>query len=185
MPYTAQQQTKIDAAKASLDAAQRIMDNAKADAESKYSALSRCVKGKGDPGAGACKGGQPLSASKMPAFLTAANPQDCRVCGPLLGCKTDCCKEDTCKNRVNDYNASLTTYSSAKTAYATAKSNYDTVLNQITIELQNDPELQGQIAASTAEAQAEGKIRIIKWTVFGIIVVIVVGTFVYFKWIKK
>lgn len=184
MPYTSAQQAKLDSAKAQLDSAKNALDSAYNTAKAIHDSLFKCVAGKGTTNN--CPKGQPLGSDKYPAFGNPANSGDCKICNSLKDCVkgSDCCEEGTCAGRVNSYNSSLTPYNSALSSYNTAKSNYDAVLQQVSVELENDPELQGNIAGAIQDAKGDTAIKIIQWIIFGVLALLLVGGFVYFKWIK-
>lgn len=183
MPYTSSQQAKLDSAKASLDSAKSILDSSTADANSKYSSLGNCVKGKGTTSN--CSDGQPLGTGGYPKFGETGNSGVCNVCNSLKDCLSDCCNEATCSTRMNAYNSSITNYNTAVSAYDNAKKNYDTVLSEVSVELENDPELQSQIATATATAEGEATVTLVKWIIIGTLAFLVIGGYVYFKWIRK
>lgn len=180
---TAEQKAKLDAAKAKLNAAQSVLDSATGDANTKYSLLGSCVKGKGTTSN--CSEGQPLGSGAYPAFGTTGNAGACKICNALKDCKSDCCNESTCSTRMTEYNGSITAYNTAKAAYDTAKKNYDTVLAEVDVELENDPATVAGAAAAAANAQAEGRATVIKWIIIGGILFMLMGSYIYFKYIRK
>lgn len=180
---TAEQKAKLDAAKAKLNAAQSVLDSATADANTKYSLLGSCVKGKGTTNN--CSDGQPLGSGAYPAFGSTGNPGACKICNSLKDCKSDCCNEATCSQRMTAYNSGITAYNTAKAAYDTAKKNYDTILNEVDVELSNDPDTVAAAAAAAANAQAQGNANLVKWIIIGGVIFLLVGGWVYFKFIRK
>lgn len=167
MPYSSAQQAKLDQAKAQLDSATSARDSAYNDMSSYYDSYMVNCKYKWSMPAK----GQPWETAGCDGAVNANNHPGC-------GSKS------TCESRVNEFNAKVGVYNSAVSAYNTAKTNYDTVLQAVTIELQNDPELQGQIAQNITEAKGENVINIIKWVIFGLSALLLIGGFVYFRWIR-
>lgn len=173
MPYSASQQSQIDNANAQVATAKSAMDSAYATAKPAHDNLFKCVAGKGSTSN--CKDGQPLGAGKFPTFGNLASAGDCKICNALKDCKSDCCKEETCVNRVNDYNSAIGVYNVAKKNYDTAKSNLDSVLNSIGQEVQNDP----SVIATTNEINANASVKKQKWTFFGLAVLVIIGSGIY------
>lgn len=169
--YTPAQQKRIDDANAQLAEAKSRLDSAISDGNSKLADLNRCNCGKGKNLMGACT---PLKTKYE--FPNLANVGDCIETPFPNDCKTDCCKRDTCKDRVTTYNDSISVYNSAKSNYDTAKSNLDTVLTAIGQEIKTDPNQQQAIT----EIEANAKAVKAKWIFFGLCVLVVLAGGIYF-----
>lgn len=182
MPYTSAQQAKLDTAKAKLDSAKIAFDNAYSVSKTYHDVLFRCVGGKGTTNN--CPSGQPLGSDSFPAFGSPANSGACKICNALKDCKSDCCNEASCVTKVGEYNGSLSAYNTTRNNYSTAQTNYNVVLDEVATELENDPTLQGNIAGAIQDAKGDTTIKVIQWIIFGTLALLLVGGFVYFKWIK-
>jgi len=105
----------------SVDNTGKIKDNSYALAKTAHESLFKCVKGKG--ATSNCPSGQPLGSDKYPNFGYVFNTGDCKVCNSIKDCTTDCCSEESCKSRGNDYNSKLSQYNIDLNSWNTAKSN--------------------------------------------------------------
>lgn len=167
MPYTSAQDAKLKDAKAKLDSAISAKDSAYSNMGSYYDGYMVNCKYKWS----------------VPAKGETWDLNGCEKGNAKNN--VGCVATDTCRSRVGEYNGYVSTYNTAITNYNSAKANYDTVLAEVTVELENDPEAQSQIASATATAQGQAKVTTIKWIIFGTLLVLIVGGYVYIKWIRK
>lgn len=106
-------QDKYNLDKSNYDSSVIDRDNKYNIAIKSHTDLFKCVKGKGTTSN--CPDGQPLPTTGYPAFGDSASTASCKICNATKNCETDCCKEDTCVARVNDYNSKIGAYSGAAT----------------------------------------------------------------------
>lgn len=168
MPYSSAQDAKLKDAKAKLDSATSAKDSAYADMSSHYDSYMVNCKYKWSTPAK----GELWDAEGCDSGVNASQH---------VGCGS----KQSCQSRVSEINGKVGAYNTALSAYNSAKANYDTVLAEVTVELENDPDAQSQIASATATAQGQAKVTTIKWIIFGTLLVLIVGGYVYFKWIRK
>lgn len=166
MAYTAAQQAKIDAAQKLLDAAKAKWNSWVSFYDAHFIKFNQCYKGKW-----------------YDAYQAASwfNPTK----GPCTGQGT--CKLGDCKDLVDYFNDYIIpNLRSALPELNAAQANFDKVLVEVTAEASSDPSNAAAIAAAAAAAAAEGAVKRQKYIFYGIaIVVIGILVFVYFKWIKK
>lgn len=164
---TPQQEATIAAANKDLATAKAALDSATTEANSRLADLNRCNCGKGKNIAGNCT---PLKSKTE--FPNLANVGSCIEAPNINNCRTDCCEQSTCKNRVNAYNNSISVYVGAKTNYETAKNNLDVVLAAI----DKDPAVHENANIINNEIEAQKNKDMIKWLFFGLAALaIVVG----------
>lgn len=155
----------VAAATTAYNAAVAARDSSYAAAQTAHADLFKCVKGKGAPNN--CKDGQPLASDKYPVFGANFNITDCKICNSLSNCQTDCCKEETCRDRGTDYNNRVLQYNLEVSNVASKKSILDTA----NANLANDPEGAAFIAATAADAEAKARQRtIILWVGIGLVI---------------
>lgn len=161
----------IQQLQAEVDRLYPLFTAANSTAQIALANLNRCVCGKGRSTTGNhCR---PLENNVT--FPNLASTGDCKEPPFYNNCKTDCCDQKTCVEKVNNYNASIS-------AYNTAKANYDAAVTNKSNFIATDPASQGIIGAAEGLARAEQY----KWIFFGIVVVVIaIAAFVYFKWFRK
>lgn len=179
MPFTQQQQSQIDAAQKRLDDAQKEYDAAYTEVSNRDSlarqAWNKVFECKGFKGE--VKNYEPLNIATCQGAVSNQNYPSCTT-------KTECeTRVQIFNNAYAYWNSYVPYFNTANQKLADAKQNYQNVLDSIKEQVANDPELLAQLE----QIQAEGATNRTKWLIFGIIavVVIVVGTIVYFKYIRS
>lgn len=165
---TPAQKAKLDQAKAQLTSATTSKDSAYGDMSSHYDAYMVNCKYKWS----------------IPAKGQLWDAEGCDS-GVNASQHVGCGSKQSCQSRVTEQNGKVATYNTALNAYNSANANYQAILKEVTIELENDPETLSQIAQAQEDAKAQGRITTIKWIIAGALLVLIVGGFVYFKWIRK
>lgn len=167
---TPQQQATIDAANAKLASAKSALDAATSDAQSRLGDLNRCNCGKGKRIGGMCT---PLKTKYE--FPNLGNISDCVESPNINKCRTDCCEQDTCKQRVTTYNNSISVYNAAKTNFSTAQANLQSTLDAIA----KDPTIDANAGIINNEIAAQKSNDNLKWLFFGLAAVIIVGAAIF------
>lgn len=173
MATLADLQTSFDNATAALSSATANKNSSYTVASDAYNAVGKCVGGKGSTTN--CPNGQPLGGNVYGPFLSSLNPGHCKICNSLPNCTTDCCSEQTCKDRINDYNSKLSSYNSNVGNYNTAKSNFDAA--KIALEAHPD--------YNAAAIQAKGTSDTRKTVIIVLVVAAVVVGVIWFLKSKK
>ena len=164
MAYTPQQQTQITAAQAKIDTAQADFDNKKTSAIAAAADVNKCK------GASAVF---PEEADKSACRTGSANNYP------------GCAAKATCEDRVGAYNTLLGQYNAAETALETAKEEMTTLLDKITSEIDSGGGGNGDGNGANADLDKSANTSVIKWIILGVFILLIVGGFVYFKFVKK
>lgn len=164
MPFTSQQQLKLDAAQKRNDAAKDAWKSATEFWNFNFIGLKCYTDVKYD----------------VVAAATWFTPTDQSCSTKGSECKTS--DKQDCKNAIQFIRDNMDMIRNAYAEFIAAQANYDKVFNEVTAEAAADPQLQLEQAEIVANAAANR----LKW-IFGISVVVVIGiaAFVWFKWIKK
>lgn len=163
--YTAAQQAKIDAA-------QKRLDNAKSSYSTnvtRYNDWVASIQG--------CYKDQIQNAGNASTWY---NP----TIGPCTAAGS--CSLSNCKNGVNKLNDDvIPALRAAYTELNSAQSNFDKVLNEITTEVQNDPAITIGVQTAGAQIEADAKVRRTRIIIIGIVVIVIIGAFIWYKYIRK
>lgn len=163
---------EIQALKIKRDNAKSAMDNAEANLKSLYTALQACVNGSSTVATPNRPLGDLDSNFPIPDIYELGNVGNCRGSGG--NCKTGCCNQETCTTNMNNYNNSVNVFNTAEKNYETAQDEYDNARG---------------IKSDEKESKADRDAKQIRtgYYVFGSILVflIIVGVFIWFKYLKK
>lgn len=147
---------------ANQTAAETVMNGA-------YASLTRCVDGKGK--------GNPLSSGGLPAVGSKGSIQACSGKITLAACKSDCCKKETCEQKMGAYNSTVDSYLNTVSATKGAQA----AMNAAKDALEASPEF---VAGQQQEIEA-GKTTRLLWTIAGITVGIIIIGWIVIKYVLK
>lgn len=164
MAYTAEQQSRIDAAVARNNAAKNNWKWATEFWNFHFINLK-------------CYFGQKYAVEAGATWFT---PNDSSCNKGKEGCRD--ADKQFCKNEIDLIRSNIGNIRNAYIEFNEAQKNYDEVIRQITGEIQGDPEIILEKEKINAEEAASGK----RYIFYAIVVVVVAFlVFAYFKWFRK
>lgn len=169
MAYTALQQAKIDAAQTRLNTAKSTYSTWVSSYNDWVASIQTCYK---DQIQDAAQAATWYNLTKGPCTNQGQNCTQASV--------------QNCKNVVDKLNnETIPSLRAAYTELNAAQSNFDKVLNEIATEVQNDPSVIADIQNTNTQIEADAKVRTTRIIIIGIVIIIIIGAFVWYKYIRK